>query len=450
MLFFRMMNNDFKNKKILLMGLGILGRGVGDAIFLAEKGAELTITDTKSAEDLSESLEKLSKYSNIEYVLGKHEFKDFENKDFVIKSAGVPINSPYIEHARKNGVRVEMSTAIFAKNTKAKLIGVTGTKGKSSVTYMLCSILKSAGKNVYLGGNVRGISTLALLDKVGVEDYVIMELDSWQLQGFGESGISPWISVFTNIMPDHMNYYQSDMRQYFLDKANIFLNQNRGDYFIAGDSVLRMALEFGLDAPKARVTSVLNDDKYKGELDFLKGDHSRKNALFAMQIAAILNISAEIITKALKEFRGVEGRLEFVKEVGGVRFYNDTTATVPESTIAAIRAFDGQRVVLIAGGNNKDLDYKVMTKLICENIDDLVLLPGSATDKIIENLNENYKFMVVGSMNEAVEVAFRKSRRGGVVLMSPGATSFGIFKNEFDRGSKFLKSVRGIYTQLLN
>src|SRR3989344_3754467 len=220
----------FKGKKVTVMGLGLLGRGVGDAAFLAECGAEVLVTDLKQKDVLKPSLQKLKKYSKpargragIKYVLGEHRLEDFKNCDMVLKAAGVPIDSPYIKEAKKNKIPVEMSGSLFARLSGLPIIGVTGTRGKSTVTELIFHILKSSGKKAILGGNIRGVSNLQLLKKFtpprsgGARnaEVAVMELDSWQLQGFGESKISPHIAVFSTFYPDHMGYYAGSMNKYF-------------------------------------------------------------------------------------------------------------------------------------------------------------------------------------------------------------------------------------------
>src|SRR3989338_6539524 len=230
----------FKGKKITLMGLGVLGRGVGDAEFLSTCGAEVLVTDKKSAEELSDSIARLKTYPNITFHLGGHDEKDFTKCDMVIKAAGVPLDSPYIAAARNAGVEVAMSTALFTKYASgagAVIVGVTGTRGKSTVAHMIHHTLLHAGKRAHLGGNIRGASTLAMLPEVQSGDVCVLELDSWQLQGFADLGISPHVAVFTNFMPDHLNYYDGDMGAYFADKAAIFMNQKPGSVLIVGSSV---------------------------------------------------------------------------------------------------------------------------------------------------------------------------------------------------------------------
>src|SRR3989339_631999 len=244
----------FKGKKITMMGLGILGRGVNVAKFLAECGVELTVTDLKTEDQLAPSLKKLSKFPKIKYVLGRHDLADFSGKDMVIKAAGAPLDSPYIAEARKNNIPIEMDASLFAKLAEnVVIVGITGTRGKSTVTHLIYDIIKNSGKRVHLGGNVKGLATLPLLKKVKDGDIVVMELDSWQLQGFGEAKISPNIAVFSTFLPDHQNYYKNDMDKYFSDKANIFRWQKESDRFITGLRVAKLIKEKEKNIIKSRM-----------------------------------------------------------------------------------------------------------------------------------------------------------------------------------------------------
>ncbi len=440
----------FKGKKITMLGLGLLGRGVNVAKFLAELGAELTITDLKMARLLAPSLKKLSKFKNIRYVLGEHKREDFRNVDMVIKAAGVPLDSPYIAEARKNKVPIEMDASLFAKFTPATIVGVTGTRGKSTVTHLIEHILKIAyPKHIFIGGNVRGMATLPLLKKTKVGDIVVLELDSWQLQGFGDAKISPHIAVFTNFLVDHMNYYKRSMSKYFSDKANIFKYQKEDEVFIVGEQLTQEGLPF-LKQPRkgypswvvARKSIVPKTWKVK-----ILGDHNRANIACAMMACRELDVSEDVIKKGVESFAGVTGRLELICTVGGIKYVNDTTATTPDGNRAALLALTSKKkknIVLIAGGNDKNLYYADMVKLIHKTVKGLVLINGTATDKILEILPKKhlYEVAMVSSMKEAVCAARGYARRGDTILLSPGATSFGIFKNEFDRGDKFVKIVK--------
>ena len=326
----------FAGKRITLMGLGLLGRGVGDALFLAPLCKELCVTDKKTAEELAPSLVQLEQFSNIRYTLGCHTEADFTDTDMVIKAAGVPLGSPEIAAARKAGVPVYMSTALFAKFAReagATLVGVTGTRGKTTTAALIFHGLKEAGKPVHLGGNVRGLSTLAMIPEIKSGDIVVLELDSWQLQGFGDVGLSPDIAVFTNLMPDHLNYYGGDMEKYFWDKANIFTHQKAGDKLIAGEQILSKIQSS--NPPVAPVVPPPLPNEWKLQI---LGEHNRTNAALAALALRMLGLQEEQIKTGFESFEAVEGRLQFVREVHGVKIYNDNNATTPEATLAALSA----------------------------------------------------------------------------------------------------------------
>ncbi len=425
--------NYFRGKKITLMGLGLLGRGVSDAAFLAEYGAKLIVTDLKTKEELAPSLRKLKKFKNIAYHLDGHRLEDFRNRDLIIKAAGVGLDSPFIAEARRHKIPIEMSTALFARFSPATLIGITGTRGKSTTTHLLHHLLTSAGKKVFLGGNIKGTATLPLLKKVKPGDSAILELDSWQLQGFGEAKISPHIAIFTNFLPDHLNYYQGNRARYFADKANIFRFQNRNDFVICDAAVSKRIKTKG---KKIIAKPLLPSFSFN-----LKGTHNRKNAGLAVQTARLLGIPLEDIQRSLPTFSGVPGRLEFVRTVRGIEIYNDTTATTPDATIAGLKALGNKKnIILIMGGNHKNLDMRSLLKLIPRYTKKVILLPGTGTALLPESFKQ--KSILVGSLKDAVDAAMKNARRGDIILFSPAFTSFGLFKNEFDRGEQFNKIVR--------
>ena len=441
------MDDYFRGKKITIMGLGLLGRGVGDAEFLASAGAELIITDLKNEEELAPSLKYLKKFDNISYTFGKHDLKDFEHRDLILKAAGVPLDSPYIAHARKQNIPIEMSAALCARLSLrlgsgqggAIVIGITGTRGKSTTTHLIHHILKLAGKHVHLGGNVRGVSTLALLSHLQPGDFLVLELDSWQLQGFGEQAMSPHIAVFTNFLSDHMNYYKGDEERYFEDKANIFKFQERGDYLVAGEEASHLIKQkYGgkLKGTLIIPTSLPKQWKFK-----LVGEHNRVNAALAVEVAKMCTISEKTIRKALESFKSVAGRLELVRTLCGVHFYNDTTATTPDATLAALRALAKRRkVILIMGGADKSLDMTPLLRELPRACKTILLLAGTGTEKI--------KNAIIGkkaefdSLQSALAGARATAKKGDIVLFSPAFASFGMFKNEFDRGDQFVEAVK--------
>jgi UDP-N-acetylmuramoylalanine--D-glutamate ligase len=439
---------QFKGKKITLMGLGLLGRGVGDALFLAEAGAKLTITDLKTKEQLKESLEKLKKFKNVKYVLGEHKLEDFSNCDLVLKNAGVPLDSIYIKEAEKHNIPVEMSAALFAKLSGLPMIAVTGTRGKSTVTHLLVHIFKSAGKKIVLGGNVRGVSNLQLLKQVKNAEVAIFELDSWQLQGFGTSKISPNTSVFTTFFPDHMNYYKGNMKKYFIDKANIFKYQTKDDLLVAGKQALPFIKKWG---GKIKGNMVIVKEKLpKGWKFNLPGAHNEYNAMLAVEVARHFSISDKEIKDALTTFVPISGRLEFLREVKGIKIYNDNSSTTPDATIAALKAVGDnkkRKVVLIIGGDKKFLDMSKLLKEIPKFCSKVVLFKERGTDLIRD---EVFKFKKKGidvyeeeGIKNTVNKAFSVAKKRETILYSPAFSSFGkYFKNEYDRGDQFVKLVK--------
>lgn len=442
------------------MGLGLLGGALNDAIFLLEHGAKLTITDLKSEEELKPSLDKLKKYQHLTYVLGQHRLEDFQQADFILQPGNVPFDSPYLAEAKKHRIPIYVSESLFMENLPAgvQTIGITGTRGKSTTTQLIYEILRNAfgPKKVFLAGNVKNVSTLALLDQVKAGDWVVLELDSWALHGLGDLKLSPHLAVFTNFMADHQNFYgssklapkQSGMDLYFADKANIFLNQTAGDYLICGAEVLKLIQkkyrQFSGRAIVPDVGVIPKGWKIK-----LLGEHNRQNIACAVTAARVLDIPEKTIKSSVEGFLGVPGRLELVRDVRGVRYYNDTTATTPDAVLAALRGLQPtlkgkSDIVLISGGTDKSLDYVSYAQEVSKNVKRLILFKGSATDKITKLLPVGIDYWIVDDMKKAVDLARNFAKKNDVVLLSPGAASFGIFKNEFDRGEQFVQLIKKI------
>jgi UDP-N-acetylmuramoylalanine--D-glutamate ligase len=434
----------FKGKKITIMGLGLLGRGLGYTKFLAECGADLIVTDLKSKEQLATSIKSLSKYKNIKFVLGEHKLEDFRGRDIIMKMAGVPMDSIYINEAKKNGAQVEMDVSLFAKFApEIMIVGVTGTRGKSMTTALIYEILSQNLKDrkVYLGGNVRGVATLPLLKKVKVGDILVCELDSWQLQGFGDSKISPHISVFTSFMPDHMNYYDNNMKKYFSDKANIFKFQKRGDYLIVRPHVRKLINK----SIKAKLI-IADIEKTKGYKFIVPGEHQRENLACAVEVAELFGIPLSKIKNVVKKFKGLEGRLQYLKQVRGIKIYNDNNATTPEATIAGIKSLyqagkEG-KIILICGGADKNLDLSLFVGVLNIFCKAIILIPGTGTNKLLKNYKIKIPNEIGKDLKDVVGKAIKCAQKSDIILFSPSFASFGMFNNEYDRGDQFIKIVK--------
>jgi UDP-N-acetylmuramoylalanine--D-glutamate ligase len=454
-------SEHFRGKRITVMGLGLLGRGVGDARYLAECGAELIVTDLKTREQLAESVAQLEQFQNIQFVLGEHRLEDFNNRDLILKAAGVPLDSVYIAEAKKNNIPVRMSADLFAEISGVNCIGVTGTRGKSTVAHMVYEILKqsiglnhSEGmvgrttplKGVVLGGNVRGVSTLALLREVTPEYTAVLELDSWQLQGWGEAQMSPRIGVFTTLYPDHLNYYKNDFGAYLADKANIFLYQKPEDTFVLGKQCAPTIIEKYGEAIESK-TLVVDELKLPDTWNLrIPGLHNRYNATLALAAVRALGIADDVSRRALEGFAGVPGRLELIAEKNGVKIYNDTTATTPEATLAALQALQPTtynlqpRIILIMGGADKNLDMNTLLAKLAV-VKRIVLLAGTGTSRVLEFIPNASVFDDLG---KAVHEAFASAEPGDTILLSPAFASFGMFKNEYDRGDQFNALVKAL------
>lgn len=427
------------------MGLGLLGRGIGDAAFIADAGAaEVIVTDRKAAAELAESVEKLQHLPNVQFVLGEHRLQDFEDRDLVLVAAGVPLDSEFVVHAKEHSRNVAQSAALFAVLAEVPIIGVTGTRGKSTVTHMIHHVLSvTTDGPVLLGGNVRGVSNLQLLNEVTEESLVVMELDSWQLQGFGWAKRSPQIAVFTNFMSDHMNYYKGDMDAYFADKANIFKYQDDHDVFITIPEVFERAkrlsgVTLGQEVVLVDESVIPEDAKLS-----MPGEHNRLNAALAFEALKATSLTEEEIFAGLASFPGVPGRLEYLGEINDVKIYNDNNSTVPQATVMGLKAvgnINDKNVILIAGGAYKEVDPDVLIETIPLYCKKVVLLPGTGTDRMTGKVEA----AIVGDLKEAVREALKAAEPGDVLLFSPAFASFGLYKNEYERNDDFVRIINSL------
>ncbi len=454
---------DCKGKKVVIMGLGINkeGSGVSSALFFARMGAKVLVTDLKPRSFFTAQIKKLSVYKNICFVFGKHNESDFKNADLIIKNPDVPKSSVYLALARKNNIPIHNDWSVFLSLNDNPFIGVTGTRGKSTTTTLIYEMLRNT-VSVKLCGNV-GISPLAIIEKIKPQDIVVAELSSWNLQQFDVVKESPHIAVITNLFPEHLNKYKH-LQEYYGDKEKIFKYQAKHDALIAN----RDNKEVVKRVTKAKSRIVWFSQKpFKGDGAYIKnghiifsfagtlekvcsvkdiailGAHNRENVLAAVCVAIISSVSFKDIRTAISGFHGVPNRLELVREVKGVTYYNDTTATSPDAVIAALRALNSKNIILLSGGTDKKLEYSIMAKEFKKYNPKIIFFAGTATEKIKKELKK-YPHILgeVHSMKEAMLLARAHAKKGDTVLLSPGAASFGIFKNEFDRGAQFCKLVK--------
>lgn len=429
---------------ILILGLGQYpqGSGVSAAVYFAEKGESVRVTDLKREEDLVANVARLKKYPNVSFVLGRHRKQDIRWADIVVRNPLVRPHSEWMVLARKLGKRVESDVSLFMGLCPCAVVGITGTRGKSTTSTLVAEMLKASGKRVWLGGNIT-ISPLTFIEKVRPGDIVVLELSSWMLETTGMRRLAPSIACITNIMRDHLNTYEN-MDAYVESKAQIFRHQSPGDVLVlnADDPY---AKRFAKEAPSKVLTfSLKKGSDSDGLLSRngvrLAGDHNFINAIAAAVVAKAAGGTLRGIRKAAKAFRGLANRQEVISTRGGVRFVNDTTATTPDATRVAVETFGSDRgtVHLLFGGADKELEFNGIATLLKKKKACVTVFDGTAFPKI-ERAFKRVKlpFQLVTSMTEAVDYHRSHAKKGDIVLLSPGCASFGLFKNEFDRGDQF-------------
>ncbi len=450
---------DIRGKRVLVMGLGLHGSGIAAARYAAQHEAIVRVTDVRSAQVLAPSIQALAGLP-IEYVLGQHRNEDFLWAEIVIRVPGVKRNSPYLQIAREHGAAVELEIALFFQECPGRIVGITGTRGKTTTTTLVYEILHASGMPAVLGGNVAGVETLSLLPQITPETLVVLELSSWQLEGLAPHAISPSVAVMTNVYPDHLDTYEN-IEEYAEAKANIFRYQRATDLAIFNyDNP--WTRRFGEEAPgKTWFTSLERGGSFaRGSNHFvpfvytettLVGKHNLENILLAVTTAQLLGVPDRTIAAAVRNFRGIPHRLEEVRVLNGVRYINDSASTTPVAGRTGLQAFDAP-VVLVAGGNTKYLPLEDWPETIVRRCRDVILLRGTGTDELRQAVQEEARKLgkpdpvrgVFDNFTLAMDATVALTWPGDVLLFSPGFTSFGMFLNEFDRGDHFVAYVRGM------
>lgn len=463
---------NFKNKKILLVGLGILGGGEATAKFLVENGARLTITDFKNEKELGLAVSKLKK-KGVNFILGKHRQTDFKNNEIIVFNPAVSVLSPWIRLAKKYKKETENDFTLFLKFLKSKkfepdYIAVTGTRGKTTVATWINYFLE----NSLLGGNMpaRGFFKI-LKDKIKL---FVLEISSFQLE-FMKKGLKPpKVAIITNFYVDHLNRHKT-LKNYLKEKSKIFLNQTKKDYLVL-NADNKYTADFLKHKPRSAVyyfslkplsagksgIFLRNSKIYfreKGDEHFVcrlpdLASHQKSNLLASLLVSYLYKKEWDSILRKIKILPSVPFRQEEVFRSKRLKIINDTAATSPDGAIAALENFGNKtdEIVLITGGTDKNLEFKELAGKIKKYIkqENLFLLGGSATKKLINELTKIKYFNKKGSniifdSLKDILVGIKKRGRGGIVLFSPASASFEKFKNEFDRGNKFNKLVRLIY-----
>lgn len=455
-------NKFLDSKKVAIIGMGVSNLPLLDYFY--DKNAKVTVFDKNTPSD--EIMEKINKY-RYEVEIGEYNLSRLNGFDIIFRSPSVLPTREELVTAANKGAIITSEIEMVLKLAPCKIIGVTGTEGKTTTTSIIYEILKSSGKNCFLGGNI-GKPIFTEIKNMKPEDIVVLELSSFQLMGME---VSPDISVVTNMYPDHLNIHSS-YEEYQQAKKNIFLHQNENGVVILNydneitrkfaDEVKSNLVYFSSlqklkngyvydrkDETIKRYANGKSENILKKQEIKLRGIHNYENICAALAAtASIVDEKSQI--KAIKEFNGVEHRLEFVRELNGVKYYNDSIGTSPASTIAGLNAFD-ENIILLAGGSDKGLDYTEIGETIAKKVR-VLLLTGPTAEKI-ENATklamnkagkETVEIIHCKDLQEAVSMANEKAKSGEIVLMSPASASFDAFKNFIERGIKFKEFVNNL------
>lgn len=442
------MLNEWKNKKVLVMGLGLLGGGVATTKWLVKKGAQVTVTDIKPYSVLKNSVRQLRPINQkIKFVLGRHQLKDFRQNDIIVVNPGVPRESRFLSEAKKLGKIITNDARIFFDTVENPIIAVTGTRGKTTTVNWLVHFLRGYWPKAAVGGNSSDNPLLALIDKLSDKKTpVVVELSSWQLELLPGARFAPFIAIITNLFPDHLNRYHS-MRDYALAKANIFRNQNKHQFLVLNKGN-RWTNFFKKQKPQSRLYYFSDWLKIVGErfdVDFY-GRHNLENFLAAAGGAHLAGVPWSVIFKRLKTLPIIAYRQQKILQKHNLTIINDATATSPEAVTAALERFScWGEIILLGGGTDKNLSFIDWARTVKRIVkpENLFLLNGSATKKMVGELKKigyfrKFKPQVFDDLLlilKKIKLIIRKAKF--IVLFSPGAASFEKFKNEFDRGQKF-------------
>jgi len=417
--------NSLKNKKIAILGLGIENQALVKYLLKHKVGCQITVCDARL---------KIKNDLPVEWQLGKKFNQDLERFDILFRAPGWPIACPGVQAALKSGVELSSPMKLFFELCPSKnIIGVTGTKGKGTTASLIYEILKKAGKGVWLGGNI-GVAPFEFIDQIKKNDWVVLELSSFQLE---DMTASPRLAVITNLYPEHLapadphnpNYHTS-LKKYYQAKLNIIKYQKIGD-----TAVLRSGLK-----PAKRTKARIVYFKKSNLPAKLIGEHNKENVGAAVEVAKIVKVDDKAIRRAVANFKGLPHRLELVRQLNGVKYYDDSFATTPQSTIIALKSFS-QPIILLLGGADKGADFKELAREVKTRVKFIILLAGEATARIRRELiRAGFKtdqMKLVNSLSAAVKTAKAEAQSGEVVLLSTACASFGMFKNYKERGDLF-------------
>ena len=449
---------NLKNQRVLVVGLG--KSGVASALFLKARGARVTVSDTKSQDELRGEIPKLLD-QGITLETGGHGERTFRGQDLIVVSPGVPVDAPQLAQARDQGIPVIGEIELAARFLQGRIVAITGSNGKTTTTALTGEVVARGGRESLVGGNI-GTAAISLVDQSTDDSYVVLEVSSFQLETI--ESFHPFIAVVLNITPDHLDRH-STFEAYVDAKARIFENQTGDDFAVLNaDDPACVGLA---DRTKARkvwfsrkrevdsgawVRSsqvVFRDGGQEREIMpvseiKLKGAHNLENVLAAVCAGMLVHTEPQRIRRAVQEFKAVEHRLEYVATVRGVEFYNDSKATNVDATIKALESFPAN-IHLILGGKDKGSDYTVLKPLLKERVRRVYTI-GSAAEKIEAHLSGAVEVVRAGTLEAAVKRAAASAESGDVVLLAPACASFDQFEN-YEHGRVFKQAVQALAEQ---
>jgi UDP-N-acetylmuramoylalanine--D-glutamate ligase len=454
------MPNPFELRGKRLLVVGLARTGVATALFCAAQGANVTATDARTENEIGEAIAPL-RTAGVSLELGGHRENSFLEQDLIIPSPGVPADAPLLQAARANGVTIWSEVELADRFLNGRLIGITGSNGKTTTTSLIEHILKNAGFSTILAGNI-GTPLISRVEQTSDDTVTVVELSSFQLELI--ETFRPNISVFLNLTPDHLDRHHT-LEEYGLAKARIFQNQTEADSAVlnADDPATTplaptkpQVFWFSRKQRVAQGAFVRENEivfRHDGQEEAvmnlqgipLVGAHNVENVLAAVAATRLAGAQPAAIAKAVRSFAGVEHRLEFVAEIGGVRYYNDSKATNVDATLKALDAFPG-RILIVLGGKDKGSDYTALERALREKAI-LALLIGAAAEKIEKQITGSVAIERAGTIERAVEIASHAARPGDIVLLAPACASFDQFQNYEHRGRVFKELVHQLERQ---
>lgn len=448
--------NPFNGKKIVVIGAA--RSGIAAAKLVKRHGASVFVSDIAPAENKTAEINIL-KSENIPYEFGEHSSRVTE-ADFIIISPGVPRTGAVFTEIAARHIPIYSELEVASWLLTSTLIAVTGTNGKTTTTTLIGEIFNTSGKPALVAGNI-GTALSDCVESGVPEGFAAVEVSSFQAEGF--LNFCPHIGVLLNLSPDHMDRYAS-VEAYYAAKRKTFENQRSEDFIVynADDPAvnklieglrsrkipfsLTQVIDYGAYVQNDSIVCILDQGKemiVATDAMGIRGKHNLANALAAILVAKLAGIETPVIRDTLTQFKGVEHRLEFVREINGVKFYNDSKATNVDSTFFALDSFKQEKIILIAGGKHKGAPYTPLGELVRKRVKALVLI-GEAAPLIKNDLGELTKTILSTSILDAVRRAFSEAANGDVILLSPACASYDMFKNYEDRGLQFKQAVNGL------